>query len=186
MELAGEATDPSAVRPLVKGVFGRVLTLDDVTAALDGAGIEHQVVGRHEVGAHGADLIRFMAVYAKVMDENHWDIEDSPDFYILAGRSWDELSAIDLEEWLEDMNAGSRRFGGEGEIKGLLGIAEGGVTPFARVNDRAGQVSFQSYGGGGEGKVALEAFDELCVVVMEAEDVDRAVAAFEKHMGPQG
>jgi ankyrin repeat protein len=185
MELAGEAGDPSAMGPLVKASFGRVLTLADVTGALEEAGIRHEVVPRSEAEAAGADVVRHMAVYGKIMDENHFDLEGTPDFYIWAARGWDPLSAMDLEEELEDMNIGSRRFATDGEIKGVLGIAEGGITPFAEANDRAGRVVFYSQGGySGEGRVALEAFDHRRVVLLEGSAVRGAVDAFARAVGP--
>jgi hypothetical protein len=185
MELAGEAGDPSAMRPLVKASFGRVLTLADVTDALEKAGIPHEVVPRSEAEAAGADLVRHMAVFGKIMDENHFDLEGTPDFYVWAARGWDPLSAMDLEEELEDMNIGSRRFATDGEIKGVLGIAEGGITPFAEANDRTGRVVFLSQGGySGEGRVALEAFDGGRVVLLAGNAVPGAVAAFVDAVGP--
>ena len=185
LELAGAADDASALRPLVQASFGRVLTLADVTGALEDAGIGHEVVQRAEAEGMGADLVRHMAVYGKIMDENHFDLEGTPDFYVWAARSWNDLSAMDLDEALEEMNIGSRRFAAEGEIKGVLGIAEGGITPFAEANDRAGSVVFRSQGGySGEGRVALEAFDGDRVVVLEGTVVKRAVAAFAESVGP--
>jgi hypothetical protein len=183
-ELAAASGDPGTTRPLIRGSFGRILTLEDVTAALVEAGIEHEVVLRTEAESRDADVAVYMPVYAKIMDDDHWDIENTPDFYIFAGRTWDELSAFDLEEWLEDMNVGSRRFGDEAEIKALLGIAEGGITPFAEANDRHEAVVFRLGALAGEGKVALDAFDQASVVVLKGDDVARAVDVFSERLGP--
>jgi hypothetical protein len=184
MELAGEAGDPTAMRALVQGAFGRVLTLEDVTRALDAASILHEVVPRGDAAQHGAELIVHMVVNGKVMNDDHRDLPDTPDYHVWSGRGWDAISAIDIEEELEDMNIGARRFASDGEIKSVLGIVEGGLTPFAQANDVSGRVSFRSYGGGGEGRVALEAFDARRVVVLRADAVDGAVAGFAAFVGP--
>ena len=184
MELAAAADGSTALRPLVLASFGRILTLDDVTGALQRAGIAHEVVPRSQAKEHDADHVCYMTVYGKVMDENHHDLADTPDFYVWGRRNWEEIGAIDLEEKLEDMNIGSRRFADNGEMKAVLGIAEGGLTPFAEANDEQGRVAFQSYTGGGDGKCALEAFDADKVVVLDAGDVKPALSVFRDAVGP--
>lgn len=175
MELASEADDPSAMRALVKASFGRVLRLEDVTAALDAAAIEYQVADRADL-PDGVDRLRYLPLYAELP-------ADDVEIHVFIGRSDAALAAFNLEAWLGERGGGARRFCSEGEIKSLLGIAEGGITPFAGTNASRGSVAFREYlSDMTEGRVAVEAFDGARVVVLAARDLDAAVRAFVEHM----
>ena len=181
MELAAEADDPAVLQGMVAASFGRLLALDDVTAALSGAGIEHEVLARAEAGDR---LVRSMVVYGEMLDENHYARTDTPTWWMWWARSDDALRALDLEEELERRGIGPRRFASDGEVKAALGIGAGGVTPFALANDRGDAfVSDDALLGGG-GPIAVEAFDAERVVVLDAARLDDAVAAFAAAVGP--
>lgn len=183
IEIAGNAQDPAAMRGLVAGGFGRVLGLSDVTRALDQNDIQYEVVSREDATRRGAASLRTLCVHGQVVDELHNDRPGEPDYYVWAARSDDDLQAIDLDDTLEHLDIGPRRFASDGEMKALLGIAEGGVTPFAMANDDRGRVQFMLGEIGSEGEVALEAFAHDRVVVLPATELTRAVEAFKASVG---
>jgi len=184
LELAGDADDSSAMRALLAATAGRLLTLSDVTLALDAASIPHEVIARVDAYNGDMDLVRYMSVYGEVMDELHNTIDDAPTYFLWACRSDEEIGAIGLEDTLESLDIGPRRFASDGEMKALLGIAEGGITLFAEVNDAASRVVFDTSRLGGDRPIALEAFDENNVIVLQSEDAGRAREAFNASVGP--
>jgi ankyrin repeat protein len=184
LELAGNASDPSAMRALLEAVSDRILTMGDVTAALEGAAIPHDVVPRSTIAQRDIDLVRYMSVYGEVLDELHNTVPNAPTYYVWACRSEAAIAAIDLEDTLEDMDIGPRRFATEGEVKAVLGIVAGGITPFATVNDTSGRFAFNTSRLSGDRAIAVEAFDEHDVIVLQPGDAGRASDAFAAAMGP--
>lgn len=175
--LAGDAADPAAMRAFVAALTGRTLTIDDVTRALGEAGIAHQVMTRAAAAAAGAERPAYMVVAGSVIDEHHYGLPSSPSYFMLPVTS-------NLEDEMERLGLGPRRFATDGEVKMVLGIAAGGVTPFGSANDPARAVDFQTYVGDAAGRVAMEAFDEDRVVVLDADVVGEAVSEFKQRVGP--
>lgn len=71
----------------------------------------------------------------------------------------------------------------DGEMKSVLGIAEGGITPYGEVNAAAGRVVFDTSMLRGDRSIAVEAFDLNSVIVIQAEDARRAFHAFYEAVG---